>query len=61
MTVESSLPGCASCPGSRTARVPGCKEYCEREIDDVEVTARRVYLDLGVHRDDRHDQTADQR
>jgi hypothetical protein len=39
---------------------PGCDEYCEREIDDVERTARHVYLHLGLRRDDRHKQGAEQ-
>jgi hypothetical protein len=30
----------------------GCEEYCEREIDEVEVQAGRVYLHLGARRDD---------
>jgi hypothetical protein len=30
----------------------GCEEYCEREVDDVEVQGGRVYLHLGVRRDD---------
>jgi len=31
---------------------PGCEEYCEREVDEVEWQDGRVYLHLGVHRDD---------
>ena len=30
----------------------GCEEYCEREVDEVEVQGGRVYLHLGVRRDD---------
>ena len=30
----------------------GCEDYCEREIDEVEVQAGRVYLHLGARRDD---------
>jgi hypothetical protein len=30
----------------------GCEEYCEREVDEVEVRGGRVYLHLGVRRDD---------
>jgi hypothetical protein len=30
----------------------GCEAYCEREIDEVEVQAGRVYLHLGARRDD---------
>jgi hypothetical protein len=32
---------------------PGCEEYCEREIDEVGWQGGRVYLHLGVRRDDR--------
>ena len=31
---------------------PGCEAYCEREIDEVEWQGGRVYLHLGVRRDD---------
>jgi hypothetical protein len=30
----------------------GCKDYCEREVDAVEWQGDRVYLHLGVRRDD---------
>jgi hypothetical protein len=30
----------------------GCEDYCEREIDEVEVQAGWVYLHLGARRDD---------
>jgi hypothetical protein len=30
----------------------GCEEYCEREVDEVECQGGRVYLHLGVRRDD---------
>jgi hypothetical protein len=30
----------------------GCEEYCEREVDELEWQGGRVYLHLGVHRDD---------
>jgi hypothetical protein len=30
----------------------GCEEYCEREVDEVEVQGGRVYLHLGARRDD---------
>jgi hypothetical protein len=30
----------------------GCEEYCEREVDEVEMQGGRVYLHLGVRRDD---------
>jgi hypothetical protein len=31
---------------------PGCEEYCEREVDEVEWQGGRVYLQLGVRRDE---------
>jgi hypothetical protein len=34
---------------------PGCEEYHEREIDDVEWLGHRIYLHLGICRDDRAD------
>jgi hypothetical protein len=30
----------------------GCEVYCEREVDEVEWQGDRVYLHLGVRRDD---------
>ena len=30
----------------------GCEDYCEREIDEVEVQGGRVHLHLGARRDD---------
>jgi hypothetical protein len=30
----------------------GCEEYCEREVDEVELQGGRVYLHLGARRDD---------
>jgi len=32
---------------------PGCEAYCERELDDVEAQGDRIYLHLGVRRDER--------
>jgi hypothetical protein len=29
----------------------GCEEFCEREVDEVEVQGGRVYLHLGIRRD----------
>ena len=29
-----------------------CEDYCEREVDEVEWQGGRVYLHLGVRRDD---------
>jgi hypothetical protein len=34
------------------AMEPGCEEYCEREVDEVEWQGGRVYLHLGARRDD---------
>jgi hypothetical protein len=54
MTVREFLAGLQHLP--RDAEVlafeAGCEEYCEREIDEVEVQAGRVYLHLGARRDD---------
>jgi hypothetical protein len=30
----------------------GCEEYCEREVDEVDWQGDRVYLHLGIRRDD---------
>jgi hypothetical protein len=30
----------------------GCEEYCEREVDELELQGGRVYLHLGVRRDE---------
>jgi hypothetical protein len=30
----------------------GCEEYCEREVDEVELQGGRVYLHLGARRDE---------
>jgi hypothetical protein len=30
----------------------GCEEYCERELDEVELEGGRVYLHLGARRDE---------
>jgi hypothetical protein len=35
-----------------TAIEAGCEDYCEREVDEVEWQGGRVYLHLGVRRDD---------
>ncbi len=32
---------------------PGCEDYCEREVDEVEWQGGRVYLHLGARREDR--------
>jgi hypothetical protein len=54
MTVREFLAGLQHLP--RDAEVlafeAGCEEYCEREVDEVEVQGGRVYLHLGARRDD---------
>ena len=30
----------------------GCEDYCEREVDDLKLQGGRVYLHLGIRRDD---------
>jgi hypothetical protein len=30
----------------------GCEDYCEREVDELELQSGRVYLHLGAQRDD---------
>ena len=30
----------------------GCEDYCEREVDKLELQGGRVYLHLGARRDD---------
>jgi hypothetical protein len=30
----------------------GCEDYCEREVDELELQGGRVYLHLGARRDD---------
>jgi hypothetical protein len=57
MTVEELAARLLRLP--RTAEVlafePGCEQYLEREIDQIEWLGHRVYLHLGVCRDDRDD------
>ena len=52
MTVREFLAGLQHLP--RDAEVlafeAGCEEYCEREVDEVEVQGGRVYLHLGARR-----------
>jgi hypothetical protein len=38
------------------AMEPGCDQYCEREVDEVEVQGGRVYLHLGAWQDGPADQ-----
>jgi len=55
MTVREMLATLQQLP--RDAEVlafeAGSEEYCEREVDEVEWQGGRVYLHLGVPRDDR--------
>jgi hypothetical protein len=30
----------------------GCEEYCEREVDELELQGGRVYLHLGARREE---------
>jgi hypothetical protein len=39
---------------------PGCEEYCERELDDLEWLGHRVYLHLGARRDGDPSRDSDQ-
>jgi hypothetical protein len=53
MTVRNLLTALQRLP--RDAEVlameAGCEQYCEIELDDVELQGGRVYLHLGVRRD----------
>jgi hypothetical protein len=62
MTVEELIAKLRLMPrgAELLALEPGCEEYREREIDEVERASHRVYLHLGLHRDDRPDQGAEQ-
>ena len=31
---------------------PGCEDYCEREVDELELQGGRVYLHLRARRDE---------
>jgi hypothetical protein len=31
---------------------PGCQDYCEREVDELELQGGGVYLHLGARRDE---------
>jgi hypothetical protein len=35
---------------------PGCQDYCEREVDELEFQGGTVYLHLGARRDQPRDQ-----
>jgi hypothetical protein len=53
MTVRDMLTALQRLP--RDAEVlameAGCEQYCEIELDDVELQGDRVYLHLGIRRD----------
>jgi len=57
MTVQDVLGALQRLPKNAEllAFEPGCEEYCEREIDEVEWQGGRVYLHLGARRDDHRD------
>jgi hypothetical protein len=54
MTVRDMLRALQHLP--RDAEVlafePGCQEYCQREVDEVEWQSDQVYLHLGARRDE---------
>ncbi len=54
MTVRDLLTALRALPGDAEllAFEAGCEDYCEREVDEVEWQGGRVYLHLGVRRDD---------
>jgi hypothetical protein len=54
MTVQDALIALQRLPrgAELLAFEPGCEEYREREIDDVQWQGGRVYLHLGIRRDD---------
>jgi hypothetical protein len=54
MTVRELLVSLQQLPkdAELLALEPGCEVYCEREVDEVEWQGGRVYLHLGVRRDD---------
>jgi hypothetical protein len=54
MTVQELLAALQRLPreGEVLAFEPGCEEYCEREVDEVEWLGGRVYLHLGTRLDD---------
>jgi hypothetical protein len=55
MTVREMVRQLQQLPGDAEvlAFEPGCQEYCEREVDDVEWQGGRIYLQLGARRDER--------
>jgi hypothetical protein len=50
MTVRDMLTALQTRP--RDAELLGCEAYGERDVDEVEWQGGRVYLHLGVRRDD---------
>ena len=54
MTVRDMLTALQTLPrdAELLAFEAGCEDYCEREVDEVELQGGRVYLHLGARRDD---------
>ena len=54
MTVRDMLTALQTLPrdAELLAFEAGGKDYCEREVDEVQWQGDRVYLHLGVRRDD---------
>jgi hypothetical protein len=54
MTVRELLAGLQHLPRDLEvlAFEAGCEEYCAREVDELELHGGRVYLHLGVRRDE---------
>jgi hypothetical protein len=54
MTVRELLTGLQHLPRDLEvlAFEAGCEQYCEREVDELELQGGRVYLHLGAHRDE---------
>jgi hypothetical protein len=54
MTVRDMLAALQTLPrdAELLAFEAGCDDYCEREVDEVEGQGGRVYLHLGIRRDD---------
>ena len=50
MTVREMLTALQTLP--RDAELLAFEDYCEREVDEIEWHGDRVYLHLGVRRDD---------
>jgi hypothetical protein len=54
MTVREALAALQYLPrdAELLALEPDCEAYCEREVDELELQGGRVYLHLGIRRDD---------